>query len=261
MADKSLMTCLKSHFGKIYILSLVEREDRRYLIEKQLKALGIDAPDSTDYIRYFYATTFAHNNIIANAFNESKKGKFTKANEYDCARNHYAMVKICYVLGCQHCLILEDDLLFRTDPKILQEYIENLPEDYDIAQFGGFTTDKRIKDYCGHLNDAAGMNKYWCKHHDVGLWTTSMYAMSRRGMEFYILFMDNFFWVADGPMYKAPINDTLIDTYLARTPLVIQADKDIIKSDIRNKENDSIDYNNSNVYEEEIDRSDFFNID
>lgn len=258
MAQNKLMECLKKHFDMIYILSLIERYDRRYLIEKQLKELKIDAPDSNDFIRYFYGTTFAHNAIIANAFNENKKGKFTKANEYDCARNHYAIVKICYVLGCNHCLILEDDILFRKNPEILQEYIENLPEDYDIAQFGGFTTDNRIKNYCSNLNEESGMNKYWCKHRNVGVWNCSMYALSRRGMEYYLLFMDNFFWVADGPLFKAPINDKLIDSYISRTPIVIQADKDIVKSDIRNKENDNIDYNNSNIYEQEIDLNDFF---
>ena len=85
-----------------------------------------------------------------------------------------------------------------------------------------------------------------------------MYALSRRGMEFYIAFMNKFFWVADGPLYKAPLNHSLIKSYISTIPLVIQADKKEISSDIRNEKNDKIDYNTQNVYESEVVRSDYF---
>ena len=254
---KKLIDILQEKFGRIYILSMTERQDRRDLVERQLSELGVPLPDTTPFIRYFYGTSFPFNSLIANAFNTSGKGRFTKANEYDCARNHYGLVKTCRDLLPEdsHSLILEDDILFRKDWYEIASYIEALPEDYDIAQFGGFTTDPRIHSYIDNTQDK------WVKHRSVGLWNCSGYAMSRRGMEFYLTFMDKIkFWVADGPLYKAPLSDKVINTYVSREPIVIQASKKLVSSDIRTEENDTIDYDNQNEYEKNISLDEFFSV-
>ena len=252
-----LLSTLQKHFEKIYILTLSHRKDRQDLIRSQLSFLGLPEPDTTPYIRWFYATSFPHNDIIANAFNESRKGRFTKSAEYDCARNHYSIVKICrdILSSDSHILILEDDILFRKDSELLISYIENLPDDYDIAQFGGFTANPRISQYTDNAST------HWVKHKHVGLWNCSAYAMSQKGMDFYLTFMDKIcFWVADGPLYKAPLSDTLINTYVSREPLVIQASKHVVSSDIRTLENDTIDYDNQNMYEKNINLENFFSV-
>ena len=130
-----------------------------------------------------------------------------------------------------------------------------MPEDYDICQMGGFTADPRILKYLN--NDKV----HWFKHPDVGLWNASAYALSRRGMEFYLTFMDKIkFWVADGPLYKAPLSDKIINTYASDVPLAIQADKQRLASDIRDESNDSIDYNTQNKYEEYVNLEDYFSL-
>ena len=254
---KKLIDTLKEKFGIIYVLSLTERRDRRELIETQFKALGLPIPDETPFIRYYYATSFPFNRLIANAFNTSGMGRFTKANEYDCARNHYGIVTICrdLLLEDSHAFVLEDDILFRKDPNEIIEYLEALPEDYDIAQLGGFTTDHSIHSYIEGTQDK------WVKHRSVGLWNCSGYALSHRGMDFYLTYMDKIkFWVADGPLYKAPLSDKLINTYVSREPIVIQASKKLVSSDIRNQNNDTIDYDNQNEYEKNISLEDFFSV-
>ena len=249
-----LKETLLRQFDKIYILTMSNRSDRRELIEKELTAMQIDLPDETNFIRYYYGTTFPYNNIIADAFNNTGKGRFTKPNEYDCARNHYAMIKICYDLGYEHCMILEDDILFLNNADKLADYFNELPNNYDIVQFGGFTADPYIKQYTNTENK-------WVKHKKTGVWTTAGYAMSRRGMEYFLAFMDGVsFWVADGPLYKAPLNDKIINVYLSNIPLVIQADKNAMPSDIRDKQSDTIDYNNQNLYESDIDLNDYFHL-
>ena len=70
--------------------------------------------------------------------------------------------------------------------------------------------------------------------------------------------MNKFFWVADGPLYKAPINDKIINTYISTIPLVIQVDKQKMKSDIRNEKNDIIDYRNDNVYESRVNLNNYY---
>lgn len=239
---------LKNKFNNIYLLTLSSRTDRRDSMLNMLSNIGM----KNNEINIHYATPFPYNDIIIDAFNKTKKGRFTKPNEYDCSRNHYAIIKEAYDLGYKYCLIVEDDLRFLNNEKLFEEYIDNIPDDFDIIQFGGFTTDPNVKKYLG--TDKG----FWVKHRDVGLWTTSMYALSRKGMSYYLAFMDKIFWVADGPTYKAPLNDKLINTYMSTIPLVIQADKTQVSSDIRDEHNDTIDYNNDNLYESEIDINTYF---
>lgn len=255
--NNMLYETLREQFDRVYVLTLSNRPDRRELVERQLRELGLPAPDEdpNGFIRYHYATPFPFNALIADAFNKSGKGQFTKANEYDCSRNHYSIVKICYDLGFDNCLILEDDILLLRNSYILSEYIKTMPNDYDICQMGGFTVDQRILKY---LNNS---DCRWFKHKDVGLWNASTYALSRRGMEFYLTYMDKIkFWVADGPLYKAPLSEKIINTYASNIPLTIQADKRQMSSDIRNESNDSIDYNTQNKYEEYVKPEDYFSL-
>ena len=92
-------------------------------------------------------------------------------------------------------------------------------------------------------------DEYWVKHPNVSIWNASMYALSRKGMEYSLRFIDKFFWVADGPLYRAPMDNPELNTYICTIPLVIQEDKDVNPSDIRDKQNDDIDYNTQNMYE------------
>lgn len=253
---KKLIDILRNKFDGLVVLNLSTRSDRREMLEKQLKALDIPMPGTEPFIRYNFTTPFPYNALIANTFNQSKTGQFSKPNEYDCARNHYNIVKTCYDLGMEHCLILEDDILFLKDEQEIIKYMEAMPDDYDVLQFGGFTTNPMWKEY---KNNALKNGLLWTKHRQTGIWNCSMYALSRRGMEFYIAFMNKFFCVADGPVYMAPKNDKLINTYISVEPVVIQANKDLVSSDIRNKENDTIDYEKENVYEQNIDKNRYFN--
>lgn len=251
---EKLQDVLKEKFDICYVLNLSDRKDRRNNMETQFKEMNFDNINESTWLRYHYTTKFPYNSLIASAFNESGKGRFTKANEYDCARNHYAIVKECYDRGFSNILVMEDDIKFLKNNETFLTFIHNIPVDYDILQFGGFTTNPRAKNILEKYDD----NIYWTTHKDVALWNASMYALSRKGMQYYIAFMDKFFWVADGPLYKAPINDKIIKSYISTIPLVIQADKKEILSDIRNDKNDRIDYKNDNVYESQIKLSDYY---
>jgi hypothetical protein len=148
------------------------------------------------------------------------------------------------------------------DVEMWMMYLGNIPEDFDVLQGGGFTVDKRILEYMKAADDIVGSDAYWFKHKHVGLWNASFYALSRKGMEFYLTFMDKIrFWVADGPLYKAPLSDNLINTYASRIPLTIQASKETVASDIRNSDNDKIDYDNQNEYERDVVSDEYFSVD
>jgi len=239
---------LTEKFKHIYVLTLSSRPDRYEHIKNQLECMGI----GIDEVTVHYATPFPYNDIIAETFNKTGKGKFSKPNEYDCARNHYGIVREAFDRGFENVLILEDDIEFLNNDVEWNRALTTIPSDFDIIQFGGFAYQPEVKKY------VTKYNVNYVKHRDVGIWNCSMYALSRRGMEFYLAFMNKFFWVADGPLYKAPINDKIVNTYITTVPMVIQADKNRITSDIRNAENDSIDYNNDNQYECMIKPSEYF---
>lgn len=240
---------LQEKFDCITLLTLSSRKDRQNGIMDQLKNIGYSGKG----LDIYYATTFPYNGLICNAFNNLGTRVFTKPNEFDCARNHYAIVRKALDLGYEHLLVIEDDIRFLKDQDKLMEYINVLPDDYDIIQFGGFTDNLKIEKYLTSPEDF-----HYFEHKDVGCWTTAMYALSRKGMQYYLAFMDKLFWVADGPLYKAPINDKLVKSYLSKIPLVIQEDKNLVSSDIRNEQNDTIDYNNINRYEKYINKDDYF---
>ncbi len=252
---ENIYEILKDKFDICYVLNLSDRADRRKNMEEQFQKMNMPDIYESRWLRYHFATKFPFNNIIADAFNKSGKGRFTKANEYDCARNHYSIIKECYDRKFNKILIMEDDIKFYKNMKTFCEFLNNIPKDFDLLQFGGFTTDPKAK----NILNAKDKGKYWVTHKDVQMWNASMYALSRKGMEFYLTFMDKIlFWVADGPLYKAPLNDKLLKSYISTIPLVIQADKHEILSDIRDDKNDKIDYKHDNVYESRIKLNEYF---
>ena len=236
---------LQKKFQHIFMLNLSTREDRRHKMIQQLFDFGL--PNNFRQSDLDIRTTVPfkkYNTIMMHVLNQNKLGRLTKPNEYDCTHNHYSMVKQAYDQGCQYCLIMEDDILFIKDEKLWEKYLDNIPGDFDILQFGGFTADKLVvEEVLNHKDD------YWVKHPNVPIWNASMYALSRKGMEYYLKFIDKFLWVADGPLYRAPIDNPELNTYICTIPLVIQEDKDVNPSDIRDKQNDNIDYNTQNMYE------------
>jgi len=238
------------------MLTLSNRHDREEYTKKQLNAFLADEYPGfiADQLRMQYATPFPFNALIMDAFNRSGKGRFTKPNEFDCSRNHYSIVRQALDdPNCKSLLVFEDDIRFLKDVDVWNDYIDHIPEDYDIIQFGAFSADPNINKYI-----RPNTTEYWVKHPDVGMWTTAMYALSRKGMKYYLAMMDKLFWVADGPLYKANINSKVVNAYIATTPLIIQANKDIISSDIRDSENDTTDYENQNRYEGNINKDDYF---
>lgn len=231
------------------ILTMSHRYDRHAHIKSELKKIG--KPDTNDFwLQWAYATSFPYNDIIVKAINESNKGKFTKPNEYDCTRNHYSIIKTCYDLGYKSVLIMEDDIMFYNNEDYIIKSLNNIPEDYDILMFGGFTADPNV-DIILKSED------YWYKNTSIGIWNCSMYMLSRKGMAYYINFMNQYLWVADGPLYMAPQNHNIVNIYISTKPIVIQCDKNIMESDIRDKNTDSINYNTMNLYEKYVNREDY----
>ena len=255
----NLFYTLEEKFQHIFLLNLSTRNDRLDLMIKQLKDFGLPENFRQSDLDIRYTVPFKkYNSIMMHVLNQNKLGKLTKPNEYDCTHNHYSMIKQAYDKGYDYCLIMEDDIRFYSNKDVWEDYLEYIPKDFDIIQFGGFTADPNIRKY---LIDYKEMRPMWFKHPDVPVWNASMYALSRKGMEYYIEFIDKFFWVADGPLYSAARDRQDLNTYLCNIPLAIQEDKNIDHSDIRDKQNDNIDYNTQNMYEYNLNRTLYWHMD
>lgn len=238
-------------FEIIFIITLSDRRnDRCECLAKQItgKEHATDKDLLDNNVHVLYATRFPHNNLIIKAFNESKAGKLQQPNEYDCSRNHYAAIKIAYDLNCKNVLVIEDDVLINKNFNIINNYINSIPSDYNILRFGGFTTNPSIKHY---MNNSIT----WYRN-NFPLWMTSMYALDRIGMQYYINSMDEHFDVAPMPFINVK-NSNMIH-YFPAIPLIIQADRKESLADITPLEKDHIARNRRiNLYECNIDYNDY----
>lgn len=231
-------------FEHIFCLNLSHRDDRRHKMIAQLDDLGVlHSPKFSWHI----STSHLHSGLMAKAVINAKVGNFSFPNELNCAREHWTMVKQAYDFGYQNVLIIEDDVLIIKNLDFIGEVLDNIPEDYDLLQFGGFSASPETV-------NAPRINPYWMKA--IGAWNCSMYALSRKGMKYYMKCQETFFTVADNPLYIAYRNEDLVKAYLCVKPVVIQEISEDNKSDIR-PDTEVTRNLNVNLYESKIDRTEY----
>ena len=127
-------------FDKIICLHLVEDINRYNSIIDQIKYFGIE-----DKFEFWYTCKKSPiTNQIGNNMNNLKDGYYESikrknpdvyGNVFDCAYNHYNIIKTAYLRGFNNVLIIEDDILFNKDKKILETLFNNIPQDYNIIKF------------------------------------------------------------------------------------------------------------------------------
>lgn len=249
---ETIFDTLCQKFDHIFMLTLSHRKDRHNFMESQLNYYGYTGVD-LEQIKKFttvYTTTWPYNKVIMDALNTSaNRICLRRPNEYDCTRNHYNIIKTAYDLGYERILIMEDDICF-LKPELLKEALSHMPDDYDLLQLSGFTTNS----YALRFQELREKGEMFTKvPNSFGLWCTALYALNREGMKWYMSFIETRMSVADMPLYVHPEN-----TYVATLPWAIQQDKAENPSDIRDAGNDDIDYNNMNTYESGIRKYDYY---
>ena len=101
----------------------------------------------------------------------------------NCTIGHYSAIKTAYHLGCKTCLIMEDDIRFLNDLGEIEEYVDALPEDFDVALFDLVAVSMGN---CGpedviRLRKEARVNDHWFRYYNMR--SMACYALSRRAME------------------------------------------------------------------------------
>lgn len=232
-------------FDKVFCLNLCERTDRKEFMEDQFRKLGI-----LDQITWHEAVKhpLGDGNIISRALGMSQIGWLNNDDEYNCAREHYTIVKSSYLSGCNHILILEDDISLLNNKELFQEMIDLIPRDYDILRLGAVWT----KEYTSELSGKPGWNL--CYKDFRGAFG---YALNREGMRYIINCQDCYFEAADSPLSKSNrIKINGLKMYNPNIPLVIIKENSwITRSDIQMTDNNSDLSENSKYSQSPLDYS------
>ena len=120
------MSPINKYFDKVFVISLINRPDRRSAVTESLKKKNIE-------FEFYDAIEFGWANSIV----EYSKGKgtniFKVGGEISCLMSHYACIKIAKERGYKNILIFEDDtVLLKNFNLIIQNYLDALPEDWNM---------------------------------------------------------------------------------------------------------------------------------
>lgn len=199
---------LNNIFDKIYCLHCCEDKKRESHIISQFNKLGID-------FDMWWACRHPNGDAIITAINHYNRGQLTKPNEFNCTREHYSIIKQAYERGFEKILIFEDDIWLLNDINIWNNMFESLPDDWDILRLGGLYEEPMPF----NRNILFQEHKYWVKRHS-NIWSTAGYALTRKGMKYYIDFMDSLYVPADGPFCEW--FDNSVNMYICTKPLIYQ---------------------------------------
>lgn len=112
---------LSNYFNKIYCINLNRRIDRWESVQKEFQKYNLE-----DIQRY-------------EAIDGSKLTDQTKLlkGELGVLNTHIEIIKKSINESCESILIIEDDVIFTDEIKLLDDYLKEVPENWDFIYFGG----------------------------------------------------------------------------------------------------------------------------
>ena len=177
---------MKTIFDKIYVISLITNHSRQKFIKEQFNNLNID-------FEFIYGTDFYnirrdYKGSIIN-WPETYIGDTQISGSFGCSLTHYQGILQAYEFGYNNVLMIEDDICFIKNPKLIEYYLNNIPEDADFV-----TWDPRFirkNEYDIIFNQIKNSNNYWIELRDdinylIG---TLMYGLMNR--DIMKLYLDN----------------------------------------------------------------------
>ena len=196
---------MKLPFSETWLINLVSRPDRYEKMKKQFDYFGWDVKEHKTVVHPWCKD-------IAEWFNISKKGGLEIPNAFSCTREHYTLIKSAYLRGLDSICIIEDDVSFNKNISIWEEYLNNLPEDWDVIRLcslRGKVEQDIIATHCP--------NFLWIPVF-TGMWGTGCYALNRKGMEYMMASIEMYMQPIDVPLYNL-LSYPEIKHYLPNIPL------------------------------------------
>lgn len=122
---------MKTIFDKIYVINLIENNVRRKFIEKEFKHYKLDF--EFIYTIDYYNLFDKYKNDFFNVYD--LWGNKINLRLFGCTLGNYMAVKQAYEFGYKNVLIIEDDVCFIKNKKLLEYYFNNVPEDADMIRY------------------------------------------------------------------------------------------------------------------------------
>ena len=251
------------YFDKIYVLNLLEREDRRQFIVGELKAWGVyDRLISDGKLEIIEAIKLPWvKEPVVKAVNDNGFGTFRSygvhnVGLYNCTCEHYKIIKRSLLKGYNRILILEDDACLLKDMPRFLEALDTMPQSFKILHLEGYywpnaqfpTWDDALSVLSDNLDTAE-----WKSCQLLPLWATGALIYSKEGMKYYTESQERYAMGVD--YYTCVLQD---DAFFYSYPLVRQEDKKETSSDIAAKY--SSEYEKSNVYLAKSDRALYYHM-
>lgn len=183
-------------FDKIYCLHLADAHSRYLTSQYAFEKVGI-----LDQVEYWWTVKRPFISKCIDKFPNLKnwyydcyidKKPSVYNNVFNCAYEHYTMIKQSYIRGFESIMIFEDDIYIHVDKENFENVMNSIPKDYDVIQF--FDTFRW--DWNQFNNVFFGENKGITSFIklDTGKMklSTIAYALSRRAMKEIIDMYDKF---------------------------------------------------------------------
>lgn len=172
---------MKLPFDKIYCLHLAEDNNRKINVLNEIKKIHLE-----NEVNFWYTTKKPINIAIGNhiqslhtmCYDEIyKRNNSIYGAVFDCAYNHYSIIKQALLRGMDSILIIEDDIKFNDDLIELEAIISNIPKDYDVLKLHNtiIPYTSNVHDYNQYFLNLKENNNQWT-------FSTLCYALSKKGM-------------------------------------------------------------------------------
>lgn len=250
------------YFDKVYLINLLEREDRKNFIINELKSLGIyDELIETNKLEIVEAIKlpWITENIVK-AFADNGTGNLYSCGShnvglYNCTCEHYKVMKKSMIKGYNRILILEDDACFLKDINAIIKALDTMPENFDILHLEGFYWPDgnypTWEDARGFLADTPATAR-WEPSTTMALWATGGLIYSRQGMEKYMKKQEEFLTGVD--YYTCQMRE---NCYFYTYPLIRQENKSETTSDIATYTDG---YEVNNVYLSKCNKDEYYHM-
>lgn len=197
---------------KIYFLHLSDRYDREHWLKKQIRF--VEFPEDKVNIWWTCRRNFFNDNErliqteeFLDSANANKLNPKRISGIFNCALEHYTIIRTSYDRGYENILIFEDDINFFVKSNVFEYFLNNVPENYKCIKF--YNRNQTIPtidpQYSTHFNDIPDISKInnnnlYSKHiindytiDNSILRSTAAYMLDRQGMEELIKIYNHYF--------------------------------------------------------------------
>lgn len=219
---------MKLPFDEVYLLNLCERQDKYEIMRNRIDYMGWDVKD-------FRVVKHPMSDIIVNNAGHGLYGKgfeILNGGIFNCTREEYTIIKSAYLRGLNTAGIIEDDCSFYKDLSVWEEYMNTLPEDWDILRINCLRG-AHEENYCIENGEN------WVRLQN-NIFGTGFYVLNRNGMKYMIDKIDEVYQPIDHPLYD--YDSDKVNIYIPNIELSLCLE-DSYKSDIRGDASNNIIHN------------------